>query len=720
MIAAVLVCQIGFALAVAMIRSRTNEAAAAESVQLVASRLQQLQEQLGSITADYNNWNDAHDAIAALDLRWIYDNYAMSATDGQLFDGLILMDGALTEPWAWSASEPRAEPLPSFLTPGILDRIRAGVADLVPGAWQTFDLMTVLDGELVLLSATHVLPSDSERLERVDSANTPIAIFAETLGAGDLAGLATSLFVEGLTFSNGAAPGRAELAVTGLDGERLGVLSWLPRQPGNDLVQGMAPVLLAMGLLNTALAVAAAGLARSRAKRLIEDSQEAARLARTDVMTGLPNRLAFGEHLKVLEQGGTAQLAVLFLDLDGFKAVNDSLGHTAGDALVAAVAERLAVCSNAFSFLARLGGDEFVFVLASENDITRKADALTRAVTEAMAQPFSVQGTTVRLGLSQGLALRQEPGIAVEELVRRADLAMYRAKRDRLADAQLYTPELDGHVRRDREMEMALRTALDRPEEFTILYQPVLSARDHSFVRAEALARWDSGTMGAVPPSEFIALAERTALISRLGALLLSRTFADLVRCPSLKVSLNLSPVQLRDPNFLLDLDARMAHYGLNSRRIQFELTEGVMIGRADRARDRLEELRRRGFSIALDDFGTGFSSLAYLTSMPIDTIKIDQVFLSQGEEVLKNLALIRSIVHLGHTMGKTVVCEGVETAAQASALAEAGCDELQGYHFAQPMPLASLVAVYPTSLAMAVEYAPCLSRPSAPLAVMS
>jgi EAL domain-containing protein (putative c-di-GMP-specific phosphodiesterase class I) len=319
-----------------------------------------------------------------------------------------------------------------------------------------------------------------------------------------------------------------------------------------------------------------------------------------------------------------------------------------------------------------------------------------------MTQPFAVQGSLIHVTLSQGLALRTAPDVSLDELVRRADLAMYRAKQDRSVDAELYAPELDGHARRDREMELALRAALERPEEFTIAYQPVVHARGHGLVRAEALARWTSAQLGGpVAPAVFIPLAERTGLISRLGPLLLNRICADIARCPSLKVSINLSPVQLRDPSFLSDLDACLVRHQVNPERIEFEITEGVMIGLADRARPHLEALRKRGFSLALDDFGTGFSSMGYLTTMPFDTIKIDQVFLRQGEDLMKNLALIRSIVHLGHSIGKTMVCEGVEVESQATAIAESGCDELQGYRFARPMPLSSLVAAYPTDLAL-------------------
>jgi diguanylate cyclase (GGDEF)-like protein len=707
-IAALVVFQGGFAWAIASIRERTNTQAEADSIRHMTVQLDQLRQSLRGLAIDYNNWSDAYQAVQARDADWIWSNYAYTALDGQLFDGVVFIDGSLPEPWAWSAADPRKEPSPSFLPAELLDRLRAEVRNQTPGAWQTFDMSTVVDGQLVLLSATQVVPTDQEEARGLDPDRLSTAILAYTVGPEGLASLAEDLFVDRVTFQQDTPSEGANIVVTGPDGEALGTLSWTPPAPGNILVKDMAPVLIAMALLNTTLGGAAAWLIRSRANQNLRErlqaeelARQADRLARTDPMTGLPNRLAFSEHLARLEARAVPQVGILFIDLNDFKAVNDAIGHAGGDALVVAVADRLAYYVEDAVFLARLGGDEFVFVVSGEDGVTLKSSVLAKLVVEAIAPPFEVLDVNVHVRLSQGLALRLSPEIPLSELVRRADLAMYRAKQDRLADAQVYTPELDGHLRRDREMEVALRAALERPDEFTIVYQPIFHAHGQSFGHAEALARWTSPILGPVPPNVFISLAERTGLMGSLGRLLLRLICADLARCPGLRVSINLSPVQLRDPSFLSELDACLQRYGIEAKRIEFELTEGVMIDRADRAHDQLARLRRRGFSLALDDFGTGFSSIGYLTSMPFDTLKIDQGFLTGGEDLTKNLALIRSIVHLGHTMGKTVVCEGIETQAQAAALRDTGCNQLQGNFFARPMPLDSLAVTYPERLAL-------------------
>jgi diguanylate cyclase (GGDEF)-like protein len=387
----------------------------------------------------------------------------------------------------------------------------------------------------------------------------------------------------------------------------------------------MAPVLLLAAAAFAGLGGAAAWLAHDHAGRLVREGARAHSLARTDPMTGLPNRLAFTEHLACIERAGLPHVAVLFTDLNGFKRINDTVGHAGGDAVVAGLATRLAPLAGPDTFLARLGGDEFVWVLASDGGVAARAGALTEAVRARVAEPFPVLGQLVRLSLSQGLALRDAPDVALDELVRRADLAMYRAKRDRSALAQPWSPDLDNQGGRDRDLERALRDALARPHEFTLHYQPIVDATTHAVRRAEALARWRSPVLGQVPPDRFIAAAEAVGLMGELGRLLLDRVAADLARAPGLLVGVNLSPLQLVDPAFAGDAAAILARHGVEPARIELELTESILIDSAETAAMRLDALSEMGFSLALDDFGTGFSSIGTLRRMPFDTLKIDR-----------------------------------------------------------------------------------------------
>ena len=687
-LAAVLICQLGFGLAMATIRTRSNVHAAEASAELMRGRLSQIATDLTAVANDYNHWTEAYRALLRGDADWVNQNYGLSATNGEIFDGVIFYGGPLGEPWAWSAAQVAAEPSPAFLDRDLLRSIEAEVAKQPLGARQTYDTAVVVDGRLTLLSATWLQPSDDDLPEDLRPEDVPVAVITETLELDEMAALAESLSVQDLSFGPAAQPNRTSLAVPGPEGAPVGVLSWSPPRPGDALLREMLPVLAGLIVMNIALGAAAAWLAGRTAD-----------MAFRETMTGLPNRRAFNHHLEELERRRVPQVGVLFIDVNGFKAVNDALGHAAGDELVVEVAQRLSGCLGDGVFLSRLGGDEFAFVLQGEAGLKMKAEVLGRLVARAMNEPVSLRGSDLHITLSQGLGFRDGLDLSLEEVLRRADVAMYRAKRDRLLDVQLYGPEIDGEVARDLDLEAALRSALESPEEFHMLYQPVVRARGEELVRAEALARWTSPRLGVVPPNVFIRVAEQRGLMSALGRIILERVCADLARCPDLQVSINLSPVQLRDPRFLSDLDVIMARHDVHPGQIELELTEGVMIDNADRARQSLLALRARGFRVALDDFGTGFSSIGYLTSMPFDTLKIDQVFLRHSDDLMKNLSLIRAIVHLAHTLDKTVVCEGVETPVQAAALLESGCDELQGHLFARPMPLENLVEAYPETL---------------------
>lgn len=452
LVVAVAVSLAGFALAILALRDRSNERAAAESVGLMATRLTDLRRELAAVTGDYNIWEAAYQAMMAGDLVWVYDNYAASAVNGLVMDGLVLFGQPFPEPLGWTAAAPSTEPSPSHLPADLLARITREVLTQPLGERVTYDAATVIDGRLALVSAMRTQPDDPAAVAHLDPAGFPIAALTETLGEEDLAALAESLFLEAVSFGPLPVAGLASLPVAGPDGETLGHLAWVPPRPGSEIVAVMAPVLVAAGLAFAALGGVAAWLVRAHARRLVWEEAEARRLARTDPLTGLPNRLAFGEHLAWLTRDKAPQAAVLFLDLNGFKRVNDTLGHAAGDALVAEVAGRLAPLAGdgagggtaGGAFLARLGGDEFAFVLAGPGGVAASAGDLSRRASAALADPFVVVGQEVRVSASQGLALRDAPDVPLDELVRRADTAMYRAKRERAGAARAYSLELDG------------------------------------------------------------------------------------------------------------------------------------------------------------------------------------------------------------------------------------------------------------------------------------
>ena len=700
MIVAVLLFVVALGFALQMIRISMDRREAARSEQLMALQVSDIRAQLATITRDYNLWTDAWLNISAANWPWVFENYAITADNGELIDGAVLFGGPLDHPVAWSVGAGR-EPQASFLTVAELAFVAAGLADQTSDHPRLFQAILYRDGAPTLVAATRVMPSDLSLIRNRAMTSLPIAVFTRILSPALLAGIAESLTLTQLRYAETVPRDvpRLLLATQGVGGR--GGLVWVAGRPGSDMVATMLPLLAMVALAFAGLAAGAGLLARSAAHTLIGQENFANEQARTDSLTGLPNRLAFTERMQGYDRAKPGPIALLFIDLNGFKRINDTIGHDAGDAVVRAFANRLRDIAGKGDFVARIGGDEFVVIFAGAPDIAPdlfalQAQALGARVEARQTDVLSVKGFSLTVTASQGLAIWDGYDLTAAELMRRADLAMYQGKARRQTEVVLYSDDMDRLQRDDQRIERALRRAIDRPDEFSVHYQPIVAAGSRALIRVEALARWQSVELGRVPPDRFIAVAEQTGLITELGRLLLHRIAADMARYPTLVVSLNISPVQLLVPGFIGELSQIFSRQGVQPDRVEVELTEGVLVSNPDLAAFRLDTLHELGFSTGLDDFGTGFSSIGYLRRMPFDTLKIDRSFLGTGTGDAPNLALIQSIVLLGHSIGKTIVFEGVETEPQAMLLASLGCDLLQGYHFGRPMPLAELIDAYP------------------------
>jgi diguanylate cyclase (GGDEF)-like protein len=413
-----------------------------------------------------------------------------------------------------------------------------------------------------------------------------------------------------------------------------------------------------------------------------------AHMARHDVLTGLPNRLLFGEYMpralaRARRSGG---LAVLCLDLDRFKAVNDALGHAAGDALLRAVAQRLRECTRESDLIVRLGGDEFAIVQEAAAQPT-EATALARRLVEALAVPFHLNGQQVVIGTSVGIALSEDGLASSEALLKCADLALYRAKAEGRDTFRFFEVEMDTRMRVRRALELDLRRALAEGQ-FEAYYQPLVRADNGEISGFEALLRWHHPDRGVVSPVVFVPVAEEIGLIGAVGAWMLRRACSDAASWPgALKVAVNLSPAQFRGRALADDVAHALSASGLPAGRLELEITESVMLQDDDTVLATLHALRDLGVRIAMDDFGTGYSSLSYLRCFPFDKIKIDQSFVRGMADQGDCLAIVRAVIGLGRSLGMAVNAEGVETPEQLAALREEGCGELQGYLFSRPRP---------------------------------
>ncbi|MGZ8296628.1 MAG: EAL domain-containing protein [Allosphingosinicella sp.] len=427
-----------------------------------------------------------------------------------------------------------------------------------------------------------------------------------------------------------------------------------------------------------------------------EAAERIAHLAFHDALTGLPNRAVFADHLArtVAKAGESADhVAVLCVDLDGFKAVNDIYGHPAGDALLIAAAQRLRSAVRGHELVARLGGDEFAVVQAG-GEQPGHGGLLAQRVVEALAEPFAIGSDTVRISASVGVALFPADAADPESLVKNADMALYRAKADGRGTARFYEAAMDEALRRRRQLEADLRQAIGRGE-LSVHYQPLADLGSGSILGFEALLRWTHRELGPIGPATFIPLAEESGLILKLGEWVLREACTEAARwTPALKLSVNLSPVQFTQGDLAAEVEAILAETGLDPVRLELEVTEGLLIKDAEKAIVILERLKALGVQIAMDDFGTGFSSLSYFRMFPFDKVKIDQSFIRDMIGNPQARAIIRSVIGLGQGLGMPVVAEGVETAEQLDALRAEGCDQVQGYWISRPGPIAHFEGV--------------------------
>jgi len=425
-------------------------------------------------------------------------------------------------------------------------------------------------------------------------------------------------------------------------------------------------------------------------------------LARHDTLTDLPNRLKFGETMEAAEHRIERRetLAIIAIDLDHFKMVNDTLGHGIGDSVLRKVGERLRACCRQGDEVSRLGGDEFA-ILTGPLDDGADAAAIADRVVKQIAEPLEVDGHSVLIGASVGIAVAPGDGLTSETLLKNADLALYRAKNDGRGAYHFFEKGMDATLQERRALELGLRQALVRGE-FRLVFQPLFNLEEGRICCLEALLRWYHPERGTIPPNEFIPIAEDTGLIVAIGEWVLHEACRAAATWPkNVRVAVNLSTVQFRNRNLFQHIKAALDAAGLEPERLELEVTESLLLANVETTLITLHQLRQLGVRISMDDFGTGYSSLSYLRSFPFDKIKIDQSFVRDLSAKEDSRAIVTAVIGLGRSLGMSTTAEGVETEAQLNLVREQGCTEVQGFLFSPPLPGSAITKLFAETAGM-------------------
>lgn len=482
------------------------------------------------------------------------------------------------------------------------------------------------------------------------------------------------------------------LALRAPDGTVGGWLTWSPARPGDAMLHRFLWALILVALLFSGIFVFVVQRLRASAEQIELRERQIQRLAGQDELSLLPNRRSFDltldQSLAELSQLGSA-LAVMLIDLDRFKAVNDTYGHTAGDELIRQVASRLSGVLQPGDTVARLGGDEFGIIrthLATQAGCA----ALGERILACLTEPFIVMDVEVTIGCSIGIAMAPRDATNRETLLKLADTALYEAKNGGRNRYAFFEPQMNRSLQLKRMVEDDLRRAIEN-DELTLHYQPQVSVDGATIVGIEALVRWPHPEHGMIPPSDFIAIAEERGLIVPLSEWVLRRACTEAKRWENVRLAVNVSPIQFRHKDFVANVIRIIEETGFDPARLELELTEGVLIEDADAAEAAMMDIRAHGVGLALDDFGTGYSSLIYLRRFAFDKIKIDRSFLEYMEATGESAILVHSMAHLGRALGLRVCAEGVETSEQHRFLQAIGCHELQGFLFSRAVPAAEI-----------------------------
>lgn len=646
-------------------------------------------------------WDEAVENVRTNNGEWLAENAVEWVSSFFSHDRVYILDpqdrpmrgasqGELLDPDAYLRDKAAVEPIVAELR-AQMAKASTGMADSTAAitGLGVLDRRVVAGGEVGIVSARPIVPSSGKVTQAPGSEYLHVSI--RLLDADLSATIAEHYSIEALSFESSAPPsaGLASAPLLDRSGRILGFFTWRAYRPAQQLLLDTAPGIGAAGIAGALIVLLLVrSLGRTSAK--LERSEAHARyLAFHDSLTKIPNRALFEDRLEralASRRLNGRRLALHFIDLDRFKHVNDSLGHAAGDELVRLAAERLGTLVSEVDTVARIGGDEFAIIQVDTTSVEQVLNLAGRIVA-AIAEPFDVSGHEALIGASVGIALAEEPDLAPEDLMRRADVALYEAKAEGRGRYHVFGGDLDLAVRERRALEVDLRAAINDGTGLELVYQPIFRAGGSKVAGVEALVRWNNPTRGRLSPAMFIGLAEERGLIDQLGMWVLREACRFARSSPDLPwVAVNVSPLQFRDERFVERVMAVLSETELSPYRLEIEITEGLLLQNSPKVQETLRLLRATGIRVALDDFGTGYSSISYLRTYGVDKLKIDQSYVAKLGRDLQIDHIVRCIIDLARAMHMQVTAEGVETEEQKEILVGMHCDQLQGYLLSRPL----------------------------------
>ncbi|WP_455272905.1 bifunctional diguanylate cyclase/phosphodiesterase [Rhizobium herbae] len=657
-----------------------------------AGALQSLRKQLGATVRDNAYWDDAFEEVNS-DARvdWTVENWGSTSADYPLYDTAIVVDSHNLPVIAYRNGTPMDVSPAQFFNSfdALLKAARQiGPSDPVPVHFVHSSAGTALIG------AAAIQPFELD--PSIKPENFYVLVFAKHITPQVVAEISETFNISGLSLDAYPIPGRLEAMLTDVVGNKVAVFTWPPEAPGTKSYARVEDDLWTAGAV-LVLFLCGIGAVGAVTVRSLKASESRSRhKALHDALTGLLNRAGLLEGIaKASAEANSDNTAVWlhFIDLDGFKGVNDAWGHTVGDELIAAVARRLTDTLPESATIARMGGDEFAIVTVEKPSVLRTHD-VGHQIQAALGAVFEIGGRTIEIGASVGVAISPCGGVETGELIRRADIALYRAKDLGRGVTIEFEDSFDDDTDRQANLEAQLRTTLANGG-IDVSFQPLVDAQSGMICSVEALARWVTDGGNRIGPDVFIPLAERSGLIDLLGLQVLKKSLQAAAAWPEIGLAVNVSPLQLKNPRFVKQVTDALTSAGFDPGRLSIELTEGVLISNPDQARRAIDGLKAAGIKIALDDFGSGFASIGTLRQFGFDRMKVDRSLILALDRDQNAGAVLHATIALANALDIPVTAEGIETEAQARILRLSGCDALQGYLFSKPISAEQVTEVY-------------------------